>query len=402
MVLVALALRVSYVLLAHTYQIPAGNDRFAMGFEAGSIGRSIASGHGFASPFGGATGPTAWLAPVYPYLIAGVLRIFGLVSDTSAFVMFLLNSVFSALTCIPICLIARRVFGRAVAMWSGWLWAVVPLFMRWPTTWIWEVSLSALLLACLVLQALKAAADGSVRRWFGFGALWGLAALTNPSLLTCLPITLGWAAWQLRRSGKGWTRPALVAVLACVAVITPWVVRNRVVMGQFVFIRDNFAYEFRLGNYHGSNGMGWSGPHPTRNPRTYNQYKQIGELAFVAQGRDQAMRFVRQYPGEFVRLTLKRFVDFWYGEHLLYFGPDEPWRTWMFWPFSLMAAFGVLLALDRRKAEAWMLGAVLLFYPAAYYLTYPQVRYRHAVEPEMLILTVFLVAETGKRILRRT
>jgi hypothetical protein len=45
--------------------------------EAGSIAFSLSSGHGFSSPFRKDTGPTAWLAPVYPALLALVFRIFG-------------------------------------------------------------------------------------------------------------------------------------------------------------------------------------------------------------------------------------------------------------------------------------------------------------------------------------
>src|SRR5882724_7274816 len=38
--------------------------------EAGNIGRGLVLGRGFASPFHDANGPTAWLAPVYPSLLA--------------------------------------------------------------------------------------------------------------------------------------------------------------------------------------------------------------------------------------------------------------------------------------------------------------------------------------------
>ena len=38
--------------------------------ETGSIGSSLVKGKGFSSPFGGDTGPTAWLTPVYPLLVA--------------------------------------------------------------------------------------------------------------------------------------------------------------------------------------------------------------------------------------------------------------------------------------------------------------------------------------------
>ena len=60
----------------------------------GRIAASLASGHGFSSPFGPQTGPTAWEPPLYPYLTAGVFLIFGIYSKASAFVLLTLNSIF--------------------------------------------------------------------------------------------------------------------------------------------------------------------------------------------------------------------------------------------------------------------------------------------------------------------
>src|SRR5215472_16125106 len=67
-------------------------------FEMANIGHSLALGHGFASPFGGSTGPTTWTAPVYPFVISLAFRIFGVNSIGAAFFLFTFNSAFSALT----------------------------------------------------------------------------------------------------------------------------------------------------------------------------------------------------------------------------------------------------------------------------------------------------------------
>ena len=94
-VAVALFLRVGWIVIGHTYRFKSTDHDFGFGWEMGRIGASLASGHGFSSPFGPATGPTAWEPPVYPYLIAGIFQIFGIYSKMSAFVLLTLNSVFS-------------------------------------------------------------------------------------------------------------------------------------------------------------------------------------------------------------------------------------------------------------------------------------------------------------------
>ncbi|MGA8676002.1 MAG: hypothetical protein WA603_03940 [Candidatus Acidiferrales bacterium] len=79
--------------------------------ETGNIAFSIALGQGFGSPYWQETGPTAWLTPVYPYMVAGAYRIFGIHTPHAFFAMVLLNTLFSAATCIPIFYIGKRVGG---------------------------------------------------------------------------------------------------------------------------------------------------------------------------------------------------------------------------------------------------------------------------------------------------
>src|ERR1700674_2060416 len=70
--------------------------------EAGNIAYSLASGKGFSNPFRRETGPTAWLTPVYPLLVAGIFRVFGIFTANSFFVVVFLNALFSSAACIPI------------------------------------------------------------------------------------------------------------------------------------------------------------------------------------------------------------------------------------------------------------------------------------------------------------
>ena len=149
MVLVAFVLRFGWIIVAHTYKFKTFDDNFSFGWEMGRIGRSLALGQGFSNPFSATTGPTAWEPPLYPFLIAGVFQLFGIYTHASAVVLLGINSVFSALTCIPIFLITRRCFSEKLAVWTAWLWAVMPSVMYWCTRWVWETSLAALLLALI-------------------------------------------------------------------------------------------------------------------------------------------------------------------------------------------------------------------------------------------------------------
>jgi hypothetical protein len=410
MVLTAFALRLFYIVYFRTYDFPVGGinplapplEHYAFGHETGSIARSMALGHGFSSPFGGDTGPTAWIAPIYPAMCALVFKLFGVYSQSSAFVILTINSLFSALTCIPIYKIGARTGGRATGLAAGWLFAAGIIFMRWASTWIWEVSLSALLLSVIFLQTLKLADGGDSRKsWTIYGLLWGGAALINPALLGFLPFAAVWASWQtLRQSGLRVVMQRL-AILALVfaTFISPWMLRNHARFGQWIFIRSNAGFEFSLANYHLSNGMGWPGRHPTGNLREYNDYVRLGEIQYIHSRTERAFAFVRRYPREFLELAGIRFWAYWYGTYINYANFTlEPFPTWSYWPLSLLTLLGLITMIARKEPAAWLYAAVVLIYPLPYYLTFAEPRYRHAVEPLLLLIAMYFVLGAARDI----
>jgi len=193
MVAIALFLRVAWIIVGHTYKFKSAENNFNFGWEMGRIGEAIAAGRGFSDPFGAPTGPTAWEPPFYPYLIAGAFRIFGMYSQASAFALLTINSLFSALTCIPIFLIARTIFSEKVAIGSAWTWALLPYVISWCVRLVWETSLSAFLLAVILWLTLTLEERDGLKPWLWFGLLWAIAALNSTVLLSFLPASGLWA-----------------------------------------------------------------------------------------------------------------------------------------------------------------------------------------------------------------
>src|SRR5437773_3272119 len=107
-VLVALLLRLAVITIGHTYKITPRRDHFQFGWEMGRLARSLATGQGFSSPTDLPSGPSAWAPPLYPYVLAGVFKLFGIYSAASAWVILAFNSIFGALTCFTIYRIGSR------------------------------------------------------------------------------------------------------------------------------------------------------------------------------------------------------------------------------------------------------------------------------------------------------
>ena len=150
-------------------------------YETGNIAYSVAAGNGFSSPFREETGPTAWLTPVYPLLVAAMFEIFGTYTFTAFVATVVFNILFSALACVPLFFAAKRIAGLGVAAGAAWLWAIFPNATIIPFEWIWDTSLSALLAATLLWATLALADSGRLRNWCAYGLLWGFMLMVNPA-----------------------------------------------------------------------------------------------------------------------------------------------------------------------------------------------------------------------------
>ncbi len=446
---VALALR--FAVMAYLYPLQLALDRggghWPFGYETGKIAASIAEGHGFSSPLFVPTGPTAWMTPVYPYFMAGVFKLFGIYSAASALVMLTFNAITSALTCLPIFFFARRSFGgqlgdqrgERAGEWAGWIWALFPYAIYWPVDRIWDTWLATLLLAILFCMALRLAETNRPRDWIAFGALSGVAALTDPVVLSVLPFL---ALWALRRnckvlaaranpsnSASSWQsgvepphskeahkpsfagtfnsadgksgarrliRSAAGCALTTILVISPWLVRNYRVFHKFIPLRDNFGLALRVGNIGDTRHMLTLEAGPWMNENEWRLYQRIGEIAYMHYARDAAFDFIAAHPVEYMDSCLRRIVYVWthfwpLPPKLLAGFEPNPGDVFLITALSVLAWLGLRDAFRAKADGAGAYAIVLLLFPAVYYVTSLEPWYRVPMDPMLIALAAYAI-----------
>lgn len=425
----ALALRIACIVIGHTYKIKSDQGDFYFGFEAGRIARALVQGHGYANPFNGVSGPTAWLPPLYPLLIALSFKLFGVYSRGAAFFVLACNSIFSAAIVPAVYEIAARCMDAAgiaqrrskhaapVALWSAWTWAVYPAALQYAIHWFWEMSLSTCLFTWALVVALRlrrigepvdeqGAPANAWGLWLVLGLLWGLVALSNASLLLMLPASILWVLWPYLREVKLRSRlpqAVLGGALACVmfaAALAPWIARNERDLHAFIPTRSNFGVELWQSTHFYYMGFPW-GTAMSMWPGDpeFREYIRLGEVEFAHQKGAEAKQNLREHPDLFLRNTAFRFYFFWFGvPH-----PTEPHpenevvRMLNYSVLSVVGVLGLLLALRRRVPGAWLMALAFILVPAVYYAVTVQARFRHPLEPLIAILAVYLFRSTKPR-----
>jgi len=385
--LFTLALRLlSYVVLLHL--IPQTIEIPAFGYEAVQIAQSLAAGHGYSSPFPG-TGPTAWLTPVYPTLLAADVAMLGPRNHATLVVAILFNELCSALTVFPI-FYAGRIFGGTqgpghLGVIAAWIWAIYPLAMISAASMVWYTTLSGLLGAILLWSTLKNVKSESTVAWAAYGLLWGVELMTNPVFLVLLPPALLWLVW-VRKGGaaKPLLFPAfagLVAVLCCV----PWTVRNFEVFHHFVPLRSNFGLELWRYSH--------DGPplHPFDNVAERTHLSVVGEPTYMREKQHEAIEWISAHPGEYARRCFARAVTFWLGDPhpLNKFVHRGEWLSKAEFLADLvldsLLLAGLVATWRNLRRYFWLLLSVPVLYPLVYYMTLASDLQRAPVDPILAV-----------------
>jgi hypothetical protein len=365
---------------------------FSKAPDLGFLANSLSSGHGLSSPFGGSTGPTAFLAPGYPAILGLIFRLFGSYSFASAAAIMGLQTVFAVWTVAMIMHVARRIFGAPTANLAGAFWAISPPLI-WLPAILWETGLSTLLLIGIVALAIHAVSKPGKDLWVVMGASCGLAMLVNPSLTLALFAILGWTVYQ--------TRPRLrnghwVCWLTLLAVFAPWPLRNARVLHAFIPLRSNFGYELWQGNHPGATGVFDARLEPLQNKREYADYAAKGEVAYMDNKSTEAKAYIHAQPGTFIRLSTERVVRFWTGAGSADNSGAVEAHTVV---TSLLGLVGLAAMFKQRsakvRARAMLFLLPIIVFPLPYYITHPDFRFRLLLDPLLTILSAYAVTQAS-------
>ncbi|MFQ5411139.1 MAG: ArnT family glycosyltransferase, partial [Phycisphaerae bacterium] len=180
-------------------------------------------------------------APLYPWLLAFVYKIFG----PGYLVPRLVQSVMGAASCCLLFLVGREAFGRIVGAVAGLAAATFWVMVYFDGELLLE-PLSIFLNLLAMWLILRAARSDGIGGWLLSGLVLGLSAITRPNVLVFMPLVALWILFVHRkRFMTGLTRAAFFGA-ACLVPILPITIRNYVVGDDFVLIASQGGPNFYI------------------------------------------------------------------------------------------------------------------------------------------------------------
>ena len=345
---------------------------------------------------------TAYWPPLFPIALAGWQWIFGESIRTSQ----LMGVATGAATIVLSGLLGRAVVSRAVGLVAAALVAVCPFVIAVDGSLMSETLYLPLVLLALLL-AQRARVHPQWWSWASLGAAIGLASLVRGDALFLVIVVMIPVALLARPSWQQFVVRVGVGVLAVGVVVSPWVIRNAIEVGEPTLSTVSASAVIAVSNcdatYSGRLLGSWS--YPCMQPKL-GLRKNVSEANYAAHVRSKGIDYALGHASRWPIVGAARLGRVWgvWNPEVLTKAEAKESRnlTWqrMVWPISLatlavgLTGFWMLRGDGVRYA---VLVAPVVMTTVIALATYGNSRFRTASEPVLLIGVAVVFTRTVDR-----
>lgn len=368
------------------------------------IGMNIADGKGFSATAFNLHGsiyykpeirPTTYMAPIYPYIIAFCVTVFG--KNGGLLAIEIMQALFSSALSFTIYSITIRIFKvNSIALLASIMVAFYPSFVYFSTI-IWSSMLFIFLITVLILLLMRMAERPDLINAIVCGFLTGFTLLVDPVLLPFCIFTIIWLFFNFTSDKVFIIKRISVTVLLGAITISPWMVRNYLVFGKLTFIKSNIGYNFFVGNNPQATGSS------TKLPVT--DYTEVVEINKAMSKMNEAetnkyflnktFLFIKNNPAQFIKLSLQKFKNYWWivDNKLNTSERMERYIQIMYFTYGIplfLSIFGIFLSRKKTKYCS-MIWLIFFSFSMVYSITHSG-NYRYRLPAELFILMFASVA----------
>lgn len=347
-------------------------------------------------------------APLYPYLLSALYRIFGI----NLLVPRIVQSLIGAFSCVLVQRIGAKIFSKKVGNIAGLIAAFYPLFIYFDLELLIPTLLIFLILLGFYLILNFSHKSGTSLGWFISGLVWGLAVITRPNTLIFLLLLPFWGVKKMKRNLK---TALLYGSLGMLSMILPVTIRNYVVGKELVPIAWQGGTNFYIGNNPQSDGMTaivpgtrkswWGGFYDAKRIAEEAMGKELKNSEIDKYWFNLGFEFIKKEPLKALSLFLKKAYLFFGGFEIsnnrdIYFFTRISYLKFLLFllPF-FQFPFGLLLPLAlvgcwyayKKKKDISLILFFVIPYALSFIVFFVCARYRLPIISFLIILASFAI-----------
>ncbi len=294
-----------------------------LGAEYYFIAKALISGKGFSNPFQVDTGPTAWMSPAYPFLLALLLKIFK-TRALVALVVIILQDLVLVMTGVLIYAVAKRSLSNIKPYFTLFFYTAWLIGFFW---WFFQITHDIWIVLFFVdiiflLSVVIWSRPGNTALLIILGVISGFASLTNPALGLVVIAILYKLAQKVSK------KKLLISAVILFSIVSVWIARNYAVFNKFIPIKSNLYYDAYEANYIKADGIldeKFFAVHPvwTTKDEPGSEYRKLGEVKFSELYKKRLLDKLAKKPQVFLRNIKNRLLD----TLLIYHPYDEDYET---------------------------------------------------------------------------
>ncbi len=391
-----------------------------LGAEYNNIAQAIYSGRGFSDPFDCGSGPTAWMPPVLPYVLAGLYWLTDFQPEAVVEIVLGLKAIVLVLSGFIVLAEARRL---GVA-WVGFVVWTVGLLVNFYEYFQITHDLWLLLLVINVVWIGATKFWNVSRGWrsITWGGLGGFAALCSPAVAASwafLTIAISFRSKPLAFGQRLDSLPIdsdalifsrrmqalAISALVSIVVVAPWMLRNYMAFEKWIPIKSNSGFEIWQAQCKDDDGVldrMLTADHPyASNGVERKRYLQLGEASYLTEKTRVGWSCIASDPvGYLIRCGHRCMAAFfWYYPY----SDASASRVWPLWikravfPLALISLIAMLIWSKDLELEFTSAATIVLIVLLPYVLVSYGDRYAAPLLPLKCVLILHAAAFLGKR-----
>lgn len=330
--------------------------------------------------------------PLFPIFLSILYEIFG---DCLFFVRFTI-SVLGALNCLLIYYIAKNLSGQRLAIYSGLIATAYPNLFYWSGFLLTETISITFFLTSIYLMLKYIRNQQKIEAAF-VGMFLALSALSKGMFIIVFPLLLVWIIYFYWNVKKIMFTAICYIFLPLIIVLSPWTIRNYVILNKFVPIATNGGSGFYGANNPLSlnkdiRGLGQWDSHAAEKllPETKNMSVVESDRYKYRKGLEWVVHSLKKEPLKFLELELWKVQKAWFPRIWGRSSNAKIVFSFSYLLVSVLGIFGIILSLKERRKYS-LFYVILLSHLLITLIFFGGMRFRAPFDPILIIFSAMAI-----------